>query len=283
MESFPLGKKERSSILKRKGFRFSTLAVALIAIAGVWWFWPKGERAGEMPPLRAKQQIKEVTPAAATKAKPTAVAEERKPLPEKWDDSFATNHELRLHFSKVIEVRTNAFGLITERYVMPNGKTWRIVRDPPPPFDNLCDNTIAMALSVRAGAPIPPVPGLDSANLDQEFANSMATPIKILDTDSPGRAAMKMAVKGAKDEIIRMIKAGDTRSVGEILRDYIDSNNHAVDMQAEALRTVEKIRQESGDEQADAYLDKVNEKLSSFGIEPIKRQTRNGSRKEIQQ
>ena len=68
-----------------------------------------------------------------------------------WDDSFITNRELRLKYSTVINVRTNEGGVVTERFVLPNGKTWRRVSDPPPIFDNPSDNAIAMALGDASG------------------------------------------------------------------------------------------------------------------------------------
>jgi len=260
------------------------LAAGLIVILGAGlaaWLMlgrSKAPVSTKVTPVKPTR-IKAVNP-ATNKVQTALVAEpEPRVYPEKWDDSFVTNHELRLHFSKTIEVRTNMSGMVTQRYVLPNGQTWRMVKDPPPPFENPCDNAIAMVLSTGAGAPIPPVPGLDDVNLDAEFAKSMASPIEIFDTDSPGRVAMKLAVKNAKSEIVKMIKDGDKRSVGEILQEYITSNNHALDMQGDALRAVERIREESGDEQANQYLEKVNEKLAAYGIEPIA-STVNGRQKE---
>ena len=211
--------------------------------------------------------IPEATP-ASLRTNESAVVQSAGPA-EQWKDEYIKDPAKRLKFSTLFEARTNSAGMITERFRLPNGKTWRRVTDPPPIFDNMADNAIASVIAGGAGAPIPPVPGLDNANLDEEFAKAMASPIKIGESDSPKLVALKMAVKETKKEIARMIKEGDTRSVGEILQDHINLNNRNADLQAEAFQAVAKVREEMGDEAAESYLEKVNENLKSYGVDPI--------------
>lgn len=243
--------------------------VVVIVLAVMSYFFLPDE--GPVPEQKSdrKSLIKDATPAKAPKADVADEAVAPKEAKEEWQDSFIDDPEKRMKFSTLFEARTNTDGIVVERFRLPNGKTWRRIVDPPPTFDNMADNAIATVISGNAGAPIPPVPGLDDANLDQEFAKAMASPIQIKETDSPRIVALKMAVTETKKEILRMIKAGDTRSVGEILQEHINLNNHAADMQAEAIKAAHKVREEMGEEAARTYLEKVNENLKLYGVDPV--------------
>ena len=188
-----------------------------------------------------------------------------------WDDSFVTNREMRIKFSVLVSATTNDSGLINERYKMPNGKYWRRQIDPPPIFENASDNAIAMALGDRSGAPIPHYPGWDDLNLDEEFIKSLSKPIVINEKDKPWLVALKMTVAETRKEIESLIKSGDKRSVGEILRDHVYENNRSAELQGEAIKAYDKILKEEGSEAATEYLEKVNESLERFGVSPIKK------------
>ena len=245
--------------------------VVLGAAVAAWWLWPERDTRQDAASTK-RGLIKEVTPAAAPKAKPAVVAEGQgdKAFPEKWDDSFVTNHELRLHFSKLVSATTAECGVVTERWRMPNGKYWRHQVDPPPIFDNPSDNAIARVLGDRSGAPMPPCPELDARDLNDAFVKSLVSPIEINEDDKPWVVALKLSVKEARSEIARLIKEGDTRSVGEILRDHLDENNRQAELRGDALKGYYKTLGESGEEAAAEYLNKVNKALEKFGVSPIK-------------
>ena len=78
-----------------------------------------------------------------------------------------------------------------------------------------------------------------------------------------------MAVMETRQEIAKMIKNGDTRSVGEILSEHIEINNRTAEMHRDALLQLEVIRRDEGDDFAREYLEKVNEKLNSYGMQEI--------------
>ena len=271
---------------KRTTARWVAVAVlAVVAIAGGLWLWFGGRGATTLPaeaPSKPKAAGGDGTGNAADGKRTTTRGSVRRDArthktPEKpsepafppWDDSFITNRELRLKYSTVINVRTNEGGVVTERFQLPNGKTWRRVSDPPPIFDNPSDNAIAMALGDASGAPLPPVPGLDDANLDEEFAKSLLKPIEISEDDKPGVAAVKMLVSEARKEIAEIKNAGDTRTVGELLQEHINMNNHAANLRGETLRQVSRVRREDGDAAAKEYLAKMNEALERFGVAPV--------------
>ena len=264
--------------------------VVVAALGAVFYFLFSGDDAPEKAkPDREPSLIKEVTPAkAATNAVVTKVATNAEEKLPPWQDKFVVDRKKRMAYSKLIESRTNEAGMVTERFRLPNGQTWRRVTDPPPIFQNPSDCAIAMSLGDGSGAPIPPVPGLNDANLNEEFAKSLLEPIVIDPKDSPRVAALKMAVKSARSEIAQLIKNGDDRTVGQILADHISLNNHQANMQAEAIKQVNLVRREEGDAAADEYLGKVNETLKTYGIAPIGQGRRRGQenhevKQEVQQ
>ena len=267
---------------KRKLFTlhfYLFVAIAAIAAIALWW-WLAAHSASE--PSQAEQPAKQragkpaALPKPAVQPKPAPnpvstnavpVAKEE-PLPP-WDDSFMKNRELRMKYSTLFQATTNEGGLVIERYRLPNGKTWRKIIEPPPIFSNICDQAIAMVMAGAAGTPIPPVPGLDDANLDAEFLKSLEVPIRVEPDDPPRVAALKLAVKETRDEIVRLKADGDKRTVGQMLSEHIKANNRNAEMQAEALRAIEEVRRKDGDEMADEYLKAVNENLKSYGVAPV--------------
>ena len=255
---------------------------ALIVVVGAgiaaYFLLSRGDSPQSAPEKRNPRPIATVQPVPAKNDRPAKEAALSAPATpasddEKWDDSFAKIPAKRYKFSKLETVTTSNIGVVNEVWVMPNGKRWGRQIDPPPIFSNPSDQTIAMALGDRSGSPIPPYPGFDDANLNQEFANSLLSPIEIKESDSPRLAALKLAVMETRREIARLIKAGDTRSVGEILRDHVAENNRKAELQGEALKGYYSALKEGGDAAAAEYLEKVNKALESYGVEPIKSQS----------
>ena len=84
-------------------------------------------------------------------------------------------------------------------------------------------------------------------------------------------------MKEARDEIARRIKSGDSRTVGEMLRDHVQENNRVANLQGDALRGYHKVLETDGEAAAAEFLEKMNEALEQFGVAPIKA---NSTRKE---
>ena len=258
------------------------LVVVILVVAGVWWWLASHSGRGvptqpaqpvnvqkRVPPVKKVDAQERVPP--VKKVVPTVKTNEvhEASLPP-WNDSFMTNREMKLKYSTLIQATTNEGGLVIERYRLPNGKTWRKMIDPPPLFRNVSDQAIAMTVGGAAGGPIPPVPGLNDANLDAEFLKSLEVPITIEANDSPRAVALKMAVKETRDEIVRLKADGDKRTVGQMLSDHILANNRNASMQADALAEVKRVRETEGEEFAKKYLEAVNAHLKSYGIRPIR-------------
>jgi len=244
--------------------------IVVIGVAAIWWF---GGRSPESDNKTIKQSnhslIAEVKPQIVTNAETEVVQVNMPETKIEWREEYMKSTEMRLKFGTLLHSRTNDTGMVIERYRLPNGQTWRRMVDPPPIFENRCDQAIMLALGDASGAPIPPVPGLDDADLDEEFKQGFLSPITINDDDKPEVVALKLAVKETRSEIARMIKDGDTRSVGEILQEHIELNNHMAKMHAEALQQIEKVRKAEGEEFAAEYRTKVNESFKEYGIQPL--------------
>lgn len=270
----------------RRPYRRGILA-GLIVVIGAVVVWIVFTRGQVSPQESMKSEPKPQAPLASASAPTNRPVRAKVEIPvasdvidgEKWDDSFVKIPEKRYKFSKLASATTNDRGVVNERWRMPNGKFWRRQIDPPPLFNNASDNAIAVAISSRSGAPIPPYPGFDDRNLDREFANSLLTPIVIKEDDRPWLVALKMSVKETREEIARMIKAGDKRSVGEILRDHVDQNNRTSELKGEALKGYYKTLKEDGPDAAGEYLEKVNKALEGFGVTPIKSNSQRTERK----
>ena len=279
---------ENRAIMKIVTWVMVGLAVVAAAVACIVVFMGKDGDVTVKKSDKKPTKIKTVKPVSVTNAIMTKVATNAEEKLPPWQDKFVVDRKKRMAYSKLIEARTNEAGMVTERFRLPNGQTWRRVTDPPPIFRNPSDCAIAMSLGDGSGAPIPPVPGLNDANLNEEFVKSLLEPIVVDPKDSPRVAALKMAVKSARSEIAQMIKNGDDRTVGQILADHISLNNHQADMQAEAIKQVNQVRREEGDAAADEYLVKVNENLKAYGIAPVGQGRRRGqegreAKQEVQQ
>ena len=239
--------------------------VVVGAAVAAWWIWPEDDdtAVSSKPPYR-DGLIKEVKPAAprAVKEKPaeTPVAEEPQ----------LTSVQRMLKGATLLQAHTNRAGTIVERYRLANGTIHEHVIDPPPLFSNLSDQIIASVIGAKAGTPIPPLPPMRPTDLNNAFVNSLLEPIRVNENDSPEKAALKMAVKATREEIAQIIKSGDSRTVVEILQDHVADNNQKVVLKAEAIEQLHEVIKTEGQDFAAEYLEKVNKRLETYGVSPIK-------------
>ena len=238
--------------------------IVLIATVAAWWLWPEGESAGETPPPRNEGLIKEVKPAAPREAKAMPA---EKPVAE---EPRLTSVQRMLKGATLLQAHTNRAGTVVERYRLANGTIHEHVIDPPPLFSNPSDQIIASVIGAKAGTPIPPLPPMRPNDLNNAFVNSLLEPIRVNENDSPEKAALKMAVKATREEIAQIIKSGDGRTVVEILQDHVADNNHKVALKGEAIEQLHEVIRTEGEDFAAEYLEKVNKRLETYGISPIK-------------
>ena len=172
---------------------------------------------------------------------------------------------------------TNASGAIIEKLVLADGKKMMKVHPPKPIFDNACDQVIAMMLSVKPGQSMPPLPMLDKS-LEQDFLDSIASPIVISEDDPDEVRNIKAQVKEAKAYLVEEIKRGG--SLLEAIREHQAEMERIADSHLMAMQEMQKIRAECGEEAALEFIERVNESFRARGIaeiETLKGQGREGS------
>ena len=252
---------------QKKAVRFgrATIGLAALAVAVVLLL------VIVLLPENRQTQVETVIPPTRKKVEPDSA-----PVPSDLKEVAHTNVQTAVAEGPkveqvLIEARTNSnSGVIIERYRTPDGKTHRKVINPPPIFTNPSDQIIALAISARAGQRIPPLPPMRPDQLNQAFVNSLSSPIEIKDDDKPEVAALKLAVSQTRSEIAELIKAGDGRTVAEILQEHVETTNRNADMRAEAASQLRRILESQDPEMAEEYLSRANKLLQEYGINPLK-------------
>lgn len=163
-------------------------------------------------------------------------------------------------------VRTNSAGAVIEKLVLADGTKMMKVNPPKPIFDNAVDQVIAMAISVKPGQSMPPLPNLD-ASLEEDFLKSLVSPIVINDSDSEEVKELKAKVKETKAYIVDEIKNGG--SLLDVLKAHQEEMERISDNHLMAIQEMQKVREEYGDAAAKEFVREVNESFKVRGIPEI--------------
>lgn len=163
-------------------------------------------------------------------------------------------------------VTTNSYGAVIEKLVLQNGKKVTKVHPPKPIFNNVSDQVIAWAVSAKPGHSMPPLPNLDKS-LEQDFIDSLVSPIIINENDSDEIKELKALVKETKAYIAHEIKNGGT--LLEILDQHQKEIEKIADSHLMAVQEMQKIRAEMGDAAAKEFINEVNESFKIRGIPEI--------------
>ena len=187
------------------------------------------------------------------------------------DNSVAlhTNHATRAENELEVvssSITTNNSGAIIERLTLSNGKKIKKVHPPKPIFNNASDQVIAMAVNAKPGQALPPFPNLDKS-LEQDFIESLASPIVINDDDPEDVKELKAIVKETKAYIVREIKNGG--SLLDILAQHQNESEKIADSHLMAVQEMQKIRDEIGEAAAKEFIREVNESFKIRGIPEI--------------
>ena len=228
-------------------------AVAVGAGVAAWWLWPSPGPHHASPAAHPSKAIREATPAAAPKAAAVTVA---------------TNKVVRMEMGQeVVSSRpvTNVHGGVTEYMVLADGRKISKYTPPRAVFDNASDQMIAMLLSVKPGQQLPPLPGL--ASIDEEFAKSLLSPIRIDDDDPEDVKEIKRQVQEVRHGLVEEIRNGG--SVREVLARYNGDLAKFAESHQMAKEQMAEIRKTDGAEAAEEFLRRVNEKFRSEGIPEI--------------
>ena len=164
-----------------------------------------------------------------------------------------------------LTARTNTAGAVIEKLKLADGTIKMKVSPKPPLFENPCDQVIAMAISTKPGDAMPPLP--DLTGIEQDFANSLLSPIRINDDDSDEVKLIKEQVIEVRKELAQTVKNGG--SVMEALLAHQDEMNRIYESRLTAIQMMQRIQAESGIEAAQEFADEVNRRFESENIPAI--------------
>ena len=261
-ESFPLGKKESPSILKRKGFRFTALAVAIILLVGAWWFWPseEAETQQDVAP-KGRNRIKEVTPAIVpTNAAPVRNIVTNDAPPGYVRSSTGVLHPAGIPYKKEWKHAHSVHTNDPSRFARSKSTA-------PAPFRNATEQALHRIFSRPLGmAPLPPIK-LSKDELD-DIVNILVTPNHPTKEDDERSAAARKNIDLAKKEMAKFIADGGRPQ--EFLDHYWRENEKAYALRREAMDQLEDFRKSESDPELCEELKKaLNKHLAEKGIIPI--------------
>lgn len=164
-----------------------------------------------------------------------------------------------------LSVRTNNTGAVIEKLKLADGTSKTKIHPKPPLFDNPSDQVIAMAISAKPGDSMPPLP--DLTGIDQDFANSLLSPIVINDDDSDEERHIKEMVIEVRKTLAEEIKNGGT--VMDALMAHQAEMNRIYENRLEAILLMQKICAEEGLNAAQEFADAVNDAFEQDGIPAI--------------
>ena len=162
-------------------------------------------------------------------------------------------------------VRTNNSGAVIEKLKLADGTSKTKVRPKPPLFENPCDQVIAMALSTKPGDSMPPLP--DLTGIDQDFVNSLLSPIVIKEDDSDEVKNIKEMVIEVRKTLAEEVKNGG--SVMDVLRAHQAEMNSIYERRLDAILMMQQVSAEQGLGAAQEFADAVNKRFEKEGIPAI--------------
>lgn len=244
----------------RRGAFVGLGAVAALFLLGwgIWWGL-RSEPAAEVPGKRTEgpAPLREQTPAPTASAQSTDV---KSAAPE--PKSVRLWNGIAVVSSSVL---TNRNGTTVERLVLADGRQAESVRPAPPVFANASDQLIATVLAVRPGQSMPPLP--DLSGIERDFRESVENPDPILDSDSPEVRELKAQVAEVRAYLAEEVRRG--ASVMEALTAHREEMERMADHRLMAIREIEKIATEDGEEAARQFASRVNESLRERGIPEV--------------
>ena len=160
---------------------------------------------------------------------------------------------------------TNQNGRVIEEIITKDGRKHRIFHDPKPIFDFASDQLLAMALSMRPGQEIAPLPIDDS--IEKDFFESLKTPITISEDDSDAIKQLKQDVIAARQAALEMTRQGMT--FREILTEHQRLHNNNAATTLEAQRMVDELIAAGDVDLAQDFARKVNSQFGEKGLAPV--------------
>jgi len=239
-------------------FNYKALVAGLIVVIGgglaAWFFMGEKGENGE----RGEDGGRGAT-------RPTTIAEVAPQIATNAAEAPDAKKGIRMENGvEVVKANTttNRNGAVIEYLQLADGTTKRKIRPPKPLFDNASDQLIAMAVSAKPGQSMPPLP--DLSNVDDDFAKSLLSPIRIEEGDSEEVKELKAKVMEARVYLGEEVKRGST--VREALRQYQADMEKYADSHLMAVQQITEIRESEGEEAAAEFRKRVNESFRARGI-----------------
>ena len=238
---------------------FFLATVIVICALALWSFLSHSDSANEAD--ASKRGVRPATsmqPAAPkSKAPPSMSAEPpANAVPRRMEDGVEVVSST---------TTTNSSGAVIEKLLLANGKKMMKVHPPKPIFENPSDQVIALAVSVKPGESMPPLP--DISNLDREFAQSLLSPIVINDSDSDEVTELKAKVMEVRAYLVGEVKNGG--SVMDALLAHQAEMEKIADNRLVAIQELQKLQSEGDLEMAAEFARQVNESFKARGIPEI--------------
>lgn len=252
-----------------KGITGGVIAIAAIGV--LIFLFSGGERQENDRADSARKRITATTPAKSAH-RPLTTQEKAKKLLEKDDrvrSVVTTNVPSPFPYKdgrKVISSRTNSWMQVVDICIMPNGVRRKVIRDLRKPlFTCKTDTIIAQALAGGVDEPGPPLP-ID-ADMEDDFIESLKTPIEFNANDSDEIKERKMLVKEAREQILAGIAEGGT--FFGILSEHVSIQKHNAELKDVVMKTVEDLRAGGDEKLLNDYLSEANKLLGENGVSPV--------------
>ena len=184
-----------------KGFLAGVIVVVGAAVA-VWWLWPTGESAGETPPPQKRQRIKEASPLKRESA-PRPQAEKPKDPPGYWNGKKISNENRPPWMSpyhRVMDYGKIETNIVLESDIPIEDKI----------FELGVDQQIASMLLIEPGTRFFGNCDKMYTDFDEDFAESLKSPIIVRADDPEEVKALKRAVIEVKADLKARKDAGES-------------------------------------------------------------------------
>ena len=268
----------RRNVTLISAFRLSMLCLILLVIGLVAWLMfrqsdkPTTERRNPQPTHHTTaNQIPEPEHKAAPSKPAKRDAKVDKPEEDVnpvWANAKGLDPKLFPYTDgrKVIETRTNKW-MAVDICIMPNGVRRKVRRNVSKQlFKCSTDEVLLQALSTGGDEVGPPIPF--SEDMEDEFRESLKSPIVISDDDTPEQRKAKEMVMVARESVIAQLNEG--RTFFDAVTEHIETQWANQSARETVMDAVEKLKEDGDGDLIEGYLKESNKILEEMGASSIK-------------
>lgn len=242
--------------------------ILLVGLAIIFIFRSPDESTNVTKVNTKRTTIKEVVPTASYNKKQVPIVDKvTKPTIkgcEAWEKVQGLDPSLFPYEDgrKVIETRTNGW-IAVDICIMPNGVRRKVRRNVSKQlFKHVTDMVLMQALSTGADEAGPPIPF--SADMEDDFLESLKTPIAIDDDDTPEQRKIKEMVIVARENIAEQIRKGST--FFDAISEHVESQKTGQSAREAVMDAVTQLRESGDSDLIDEYLKESNKVLEGMGV-----------------